>query len=117
MDRRLSRFAERRGLVYTRYADDMSFSATSAQTLARARPFISHIIRDSGFNLNGAKSRLVGPQGRKTVTGLVLAQETAGIGRQRLRELRARLQYAHMGRGIPNLAAIQGWLDHVSDAD
>jgi RNA-directed DNA polymerase len=50
MDRRLSHFAERRGLVYSRYADDMSFSATSALPLARSRPFVSHIIRDSGFS-------------------------------------------------------------------
>jgi RNA-directed DNA polymerase len=117
MDRRLSRYAEREGLVYSRYADDMSFSAATALDLVRSRPFISHIIRDSGFRLNSGKSRLVGPQGRKTVTGLVLAQDTVGIGRRRLRELRARIDYAHVGRGIPNLAAIQGWLDHVADAD
>lgn len=117
MDRRLSQFAVRRGLVYSRYADDMSFSAPSASALARSRPFISHIIRDSGFRLNTGKTRLVGSQGRKTVTGLVLAQETVGIGRERLRELRARIQHAHMLRGEPNVAAIQGWLDYVSDAD
>lgn len=117
MDRRLAKFAERRGFVYTRYADDMSFSAPSASTLATSRPFISHIIHDSGFRLNTAKSRLVGPRGRKTVTGLVLAEQTVGIGRQRLRELRARIQHAHIALDSPNLNPIQGWLDHVSDAD
>ena len=117
MDRRLSRFAERKGIVYTRYADDMSFSASSAATLAKARPFITHIVRDSGFRLNSPKTRLIGPQGRRTVTGLVLAGETAGIGRSRLRELRARIQHAHLESGSPNLSAIQGWLDYVSDAD
>lgn len=117
MDRRLSQFAERTGLVYSRYADDMSFSAPSAVELARHRPFISRIIRESGFRLNSAKSRLVGPQGRKTVTGLVLAEETVGIGRVRLRELRVRIHQAHLVRDSQNVAPIQGWLDHVSDAD
>lgn len=117
MDLRLSQFAARKGLVYSRYADDMSFSAPSASALAKARPFISHIIRDSGFGLNSAKSRLVGPRGRKTVTGLVVANEAVGIGRQRLRELRARIQHAHIASDKLEIAAIQGWLDYVSDAD
>jgi RNA-directed DNA polymerase len=117
LDRRLAGFANRRGIVYTRYADDMSFSAPNADVLATSRPFISHIIRDSGFRLNSAKSRLIGPQGRKTVTGLVLAAETVGVGRLRLRELRARIHRAHIGRDRSDLAAIQGWLDHVADAD
>ena len=92
-------FAERKGIVYSRYADDMSFSASSASALAKARPFIAHIVRDSGFRLNSAKTRLIGPQGRKTVTGLVLAGENVGIGRFRLRELRARIHHAHVESG------------------
>jgi RNA-directed DNA polymerase len=117
MDRRLSQFAERKGIVYSRYADDMSFSAPGASALAKARPFIAHIVRASGFRLNSAKTRLIGPQGRKTVTGLVLAGETVGIGRFRLRELRARIQHAHVESDSSNVSAIQGWLDYVSDAD
>jgi retron-type reverse transcriptase len=117
MDRRLSQFAERKGIVYSRYADDMSFSASSASALAKVRPFITHIIRDSGFRLNSAKTRLIGPQGRKTVTGLVLAGDSVGIGRFRLRELRARIQHAHVNNGVADVPAIQGWLDYVSDAD
>jgi RNA-directed DNA polymerase len=117
MDRRLSRFAERKGIVYSRYADDMSFSSSSASALAKARPFVTHIIRDSGFRLNRSKTRSIGPQGRKTVTGLVLAEDTVGIGRFRLRELRARIQHAHVESDSSNVSTIQGLLDYVSDAD
>ncbi len=117
MDRRLAKFAERSGFVYSRYADDMSFSAATASILAKSQPFLSHIISNTGFTLNTGKSRLVGPRGRKTVTGLVLAEGTVGIGRQLLRQLRARIQHAHVGLDRPNLDAIQGWLDHVSDVD
>ncbi len=117
MDRRLSQFAEGKGIVYSRYADDMSFSGSSASALAKARPFITHIVRDSGFRLNNAKTRLTGPQGRRTVTGLVLGAETVGIGRFRLRDLRARIQHAHLESGTASVSAIQGWLDYVSDSD
>lgn len=117
LDWRLFHFAQRRGMVYTRYADDMSFSASSASEPARARPFISHIIRDCGFSLNGKKSRLVGLRGKKAVTGLVLGQDTVGIGRHQLRGLRARIHHAHLLRDGSNVASLQGWLDYVSDVD
>jgi len=117
LDWRLSHFARRRGMVYTRYADDMSFSASSASELARVRPFVSHIIRDCGFRLNDSKSRLVGPRGRKVVTGLVVAQNGVGVGRHQLRELRARIHHAHRQPKGPHAASLQGWLDYVSDVD
>lgn len=117
MDRRLAQFAQQRGIVYTRYADDLSFSSAHERVLAKARPFISHIVHDAGFRLNGRKSRMSGPRSRKTITGLVLTSDTVGIGRQRLRELRARIHRAHTGRESLSLDTIQGWLDYVSDAD
>jgi hypothetical protein len=117
LDQRLRHFAKQKGLVYSRYADDMSFSAANASVLARCRPFITHIIRDCGFRLNTGKSRLVGPQRRRKVTGLVLTDDSVGIGRWRLRELRVRIHHAHLFRGSPEVPAIQGWLDHVSDVD
>lgn len=63
MDRRLSQFANLRGLTYTRYADDLTFSSASMAALAKARSFLCHIIRDSGFDINRRKTRLVGPRG------------------------------------------------------
>jgi hypothetical protein len=117
LDSRLSHFARRRGMVYTRYADDMSFSSSSASELAKARPFVAHIVRDCGFRLNEAKSRLVGPRGRKTVTGLVVADNGVGVGRHQLRELRARIHHAHRLPNGLHTTSLQGWLDYVSDVD
>ena len=117
MDRRLAGFAERRGFVYTRYADDLTFSAESMTALRKAWPFILHIVRDSGFKLNKRKARLVGARGAKIVTGLVLAENTVGVGRRRLRGLRAAIHRLHVGDDTQRLLTIQGWLDFVSDAD
>jgi len=117
LDRRLARLSERRGLVYTRYADDMSFSAQSAAVLAKAKPLIVHVIRDSGFRLNPRKTRLLGPRRALVVTGLFIQSEDVGIGRQRLRELRSRICRAQSSVAAVDLVAIQGWLDFVADAD
>lgn len=117
MDRRLAQLCVLRGIVYTRYADDLTFSSASASTLAKVRPFIAHIVNDSGFRLNQRKTRLAGPGSAKVVTGLVVTSDQVGIGRKRLRELRARIHHAHTAGDPAELAAIQGWLDHIADVD
>lgn len=117
MDRRLAGFARKRELVYTRYADDLTFSCDSAAVLAKARPMIARIIRDCGFRLNSKKTRFVGPRGSRRVTGLVVAPDRVGIGRHRLRELRAKLHRLHTQSASVSVDSIQGWLDYVSDVD
>lgn len=117
LDRRLARLSERRGLVYTRYADDMSFSAPSATALAKTKPLITHIVHSSGFRLNTGKTRLLGPRRALIVTGLVVQSVDVGIGRRRLRELRSRICRAQSSVAAVDLPAIQGWLDFVADVD
>ena len=117
LDRRLEEFAERRRLVYTRYADDLTFSGLSMSGLAKACSFITHMVKDSGFRLNNKKTRLVGPSGAKVVTGLVLAPGQVGVGRRRLRDLRARIHRAHLRSDEQAISSLQGWLDYVSDVD
>ncbi len=122
LDRRLAGFAKGRGLIYTRYADDMTFSSTSTNQLAKARRFVTHIVRDCGFELNETKTRLAGPRRSKVVTGLVLNPTGVGIGRLRLRELRAAIYLLHIEPAESadlqkQLIRLQGLLDFVSDVD
>ena len=117
MDRRLAGFAAEREFVYTRYADDMSFSGASASALAKAKAFIAHIIKDSGFRLNPGKTRLAGPGRALKITGLIVSSDGVGIGRQVLRKMRARIHQAHSGASNVGMGSIQGWLDFVSDVD
>jgi RNA-directed DNA polymerase len=117
MDRRLAGLAERRKLVYTRYADDLSISGPNVTALVKAQPLVAHIVRDCGFRLNNAKTRLRGASRARTITGLVLSADGVGIGRRRLRELRARIHRSHTTGDASTLPSIQGWLDFASDVD
>lgn len=60
LDRRLTGLAMKLGLIYTRYADDLTFSASKSfndkvgYLLARIR----HIAQDEGFVLNAKKTRV-----------------------------------------------------------
>jgi hypothetical protein len=117
MDRRLAQLAKRTGHIYTRYADDMSFSGASARMLGRIRPFLVHIIHDSGFRVNPRKTRLSGPSRPLKITGLILSQGNPGIGRKRLRQIRAKIHRLHTREQTGDLLSVQGLLDFVWDVD
>lgn len=117
MDQRLAGLAARLRLVYTRYADDLTFSSLSPQVLNKALGLIIHIVRDSGFAVNQQKTRIGGPGRALRVTGLTVYPEGVGIGRRRLRTLRAQIHQLHWGKDTDDVMHIQGWLDYVSDVD
>lgn len=94
LDSRLSGIAAKLGFRYTRYADDLTFSApadegTVGYLLARVR----HIAQDEGFAVNEAKTRVQRRSARQIVTGVVV-NERPGVPRETVRRLRAILHRA-----------------------
>jgi len=89
LDRRLAGLAKKRGLVYTRYADDLSFSGDVDRNAAnKFRSLVNRIAGEEGFTVNRDKTRLMGQGNRQTVTGVVVNQ-VIGLSRQERRRLRA----------------------------
>jgi retron-type reverse transcriptase len=94
LDRRLSGACQKLGFAYTRYADDLSFSAATADAnvgllLARVR----HIVQEEGFAINPKKGRVMRRKARQEVTGVVV-NDKLGAGRNEIRQLRAILHNA-----------------------
>lgn len=102
LDRALTRLARDNNLVYTRYADDISFSA-EAGMLPRGIAFLDsstggkraavggrlqHIIETNGFRINTAKVKLQSPLYRQEVTGLVVNRKR-NVKREFVRQIRA----------------------------
>lgn len=95
LDRRLRGRLGKKGWVYTRYADDLSFSKKSFTRgeLGFLHASIRHVITDEGFALNPKKGRALGRGGRQEVTGIVV-NVRPGIARDEVRRLRAILHQA-----------------------
>ncbi len=77
-----------RGIAYTRYCDDMTFSGSldAGEVIA----FVSGRLRALGFFLNGQKTRLLLPGQRQIVTGIVVNEKPglpAGFRRDLRRDL------------------------------
>ena len=92
LDRRMAGVAAKLGFTYTRYADDMTFSASGEAagktgTLLKA---VNDIVVAEGFTVHPDKTRVMRRHRRQEVTGLVV-NERLGVPRDTLRRFRALL--------------------------
>jgi retron-type reverse transcriptase len=116
LDRRLGGLAKKLGLTYTRYADDLTFSAGPGfrdkvgYLIARVR----HFAQDEGFAVNAKKTRVLRPESRQTVTGLVVNAAPA-VRQDVVRRVRAILHRAKTeGLAAQNRAGhpnFRGWVE------
>lgn len=130
MDKALMTFCETNGLLYTRYADDISISGDVINVLEK----IETIINSFGFNLNNKKTRLFKKGQSQYVTGLTISDPLyPRVPRRFKNKIRQKLYYMHK-YGIfsyiehmcsyydtneliyncqKELRSIKGWIDFV----
>jgi len=87
LDRELMLFSSQYDVVYTRYADDLTFSSDKPFSRKQIAD-ITALIRRYGFEVNHRKFRLQPTSTRQTVTGLVVNRKV-NIERRKLKKLRA----------------------------
>ncbi|MFK8008279.1 MAG: reverse transcriptase family protein [Saprospiraceae bacterium] len=92
MDKRLAGVAKSLDFKYTRYADDLTFSASgeAKKNLYKLLWRMKSVTTDEGFNLHPDKLRIMHKGGRQEVTGIVVNREL-GICRKTMRKFRALL--------------------------
>ena len=100
MDSQLRRLAQRHRCVYTRYADDITFSTSArfpdalAETTSAGQVEVGgklhRIIEENGFEINRDKVRLRTKYRRQEVTGLTV-NEFPNVRRKYIRQIRAML--------------------------
>ncbi|HYV44296.1 MAG TPA: reverse transcriptase family protein [Myxococcaceae bacterium] len=95
LDRRLKARAGKLGWAYTRYADDLTFSAPPGkrEELGRLHAMVRHTLEEEGFALNLKKGRVQAAANQQTVTGIVVNRKP-GVPREEVRRLRAILHQA-----------------------
>jgi RNA-directed DNA polymerase len=122
LDVALYSFAQEFGFVYSRYADDISFSSTvlpKGKSLGKLRNIIVSIIRRNGFIENSSKIRIAGPGARKEVLGLVVDGEQPRISKFLFKRI-DRALYAAKKFGLKNVAdhdgfdSVYGFYNHLA---
>jgi len=72
LDNELQQWAKNRGIVFTRFVDDLTFSSDTVQINPKHLDEIVEICNKYNLQLNGHKTKFSGPGDTKIVTGLVL---------------------------------------------
>jgi hypothetical protein len=108
LDKRLSALSRRLGFVYTRYADDLTFSWRKSKAKPEAPVAVlvarvGRVLEAEGFRVHPDKTRVMKPGNRQVVTGLVVneapkGQPGARVPREVVRQLRAALYNREKGR-------------------
>lgn len=96
-DRSLREVAEGQGLIYTRYADDLSFSTMSSDfSRKEASQFIRRVYKimgSYGFSPNKTKTHIASPRARKVILGLLVDRDQPRLTREFKLRIRQHLHY------------------------
>lgn len=117
LDRRLSGLAEKNGMDYTRYADDLTFSGS--ESIIAYIPAMKRIIAEEGFKLALPKLRIHRKGSHQEVTGLTV-NERVSVPRAIRRRLRAAVHTSNKGnaptwKGMEiSRQALEGHINFVS---
>jgi hypothetical protein len=93
-------------VVYTRYADDLTFSAPRTGYLTGVQSAVARVIRNQSYpklEINNDKTTYATPKYHRSVTGLTLANDgRVTLGRDRKRLIRAQVHHAIQGVLAPD---------------
>jgi RNA-directed DNA polymerase len=123
LDRRLNGLATSRGFVYTRYADDLTFSTTDQDRLkdiGNIMKGVGSIVVHEGLQIHPDKTRVLRPAQHQEVTGIVVNKQL-NVDRATLQKFRATLYQIEKdglagkswGKGGDVLMAIEGFANYV----
>ncbi|WP_131829602.1 retron St85 family RNA-directed DNA polymerase [Teichococcus deserti] len=109
-------------IVYTRYADDMTFSAPRTGYLVGVIKNVSRIIRklkSPNLEINSGKTVYATQKYKRSITGLILANNgSITIGRDAKRLTRARVHHAIKGRLTEDeIIKLSGYLSFIMSVE
>ena len=122
LDKRLANMAESQGFTYTRYADDLTFSASGDATsqICNILKHTQNIVTHEGLTVHPNKTRVLRKSQQQEVTGIVV-NEKLTIDRATLKKFRATLHQIekdgladkHWGKGDDLIAEVEGFANYV----
>jgi RNA-directed DNA polymerase len=120
LDKRIQGYVGKKGITYTRYADDLTFSSLHPSTTIQILPLVKRIIEDEGFIVNNRKTRFAGASRRKKITGLIISNNRYGIGNEKYKILRSKIYHLTKTKEQKNLELlnhVNGWISYLKSVD
>ncbi len=124
LDRRVSSLCIQKNIIYTRYADDLTFSSNNRNILNNTKEILLKIIENESFTPNIKKTHFMGPKIRCSITGLVKnsSEPIFGIGKTKKNKMRAVIFNSIVNNKFlitkyQTLDSIKGWLIYCRNID
>ena len=117
MDARINGYCSRKDIVYTRYADDLTFSSDNRMLLNKIEKFIKYIVTDEGFTINDKKTRYLSNDVKKTVTGITINDDSIHVDKKFKRNLRAQIYCSIKLKNYQNNSQILGKIAYVNSIE
>lgn len=121
-DRMISERVSAEGVTYTRYADDLTFSAPRTGHLTSVDRILKTCLREVKYptlKINPDKTVLATKRYKRQVTGIILTNDNRlSIGRDRKRDIRSKIHHAEKGDlNLKELAELAGILTFARDVE
>ena len=117
MDARINGYCSRKDIVYTRYAEDLTFSSNNRMLLNKVEKFIKYIVKDEGFVINEKKTRYLSNDVKKTVTGITINGDSIHVDKKFKRNLRAQIYQSIKSKDYGNNSQILGKIAYVNSIE
>jgi|GEM_PF-415029 len=119
LDNRFKGLCSTRDVLYTRYADDLTFSADNKETLRRIKHVIEDIILDEGFVLNEKKTRFLSPYSHKVITGITINDQDKKlkVKKELKRNLRALIHSTISTGDYSQVNEINGYVSYINSIE
>ena len=101
-DLKVSSEAQKRGIIFTRYADDLTFSGQRIGLLKDMERVVENVLREMReprLNINNDKTTYVTTKNRRVVTGVTLTNNgSVSLGHDKKRLISAQVHHASLGK-------------------
>lgn len=131
VDKRIRAYCRTRGVDYSRYMDDLTFSSDDKFSLNMVEKFVKNVLEVFGYKLNEKKTKYISDNKQQNVLGLVVNGEEARLPKKLRRRLRAMLHsysiyknsgatpvdYKYRTWSETEIARLKGYLAYAKNTD
>lgn len=117
LDFRIAGYCDKRNIVYTRYADDLTFSCDDRELLRKIYGMIKKIVEDEGFCLNQKKTVFMTPKNHKEVLGVTINDGLLKAPKEVKKGIRAMLHYEVATGDYAMNDKIRGYVAYVDSIE
>ncbi|MBR2464025.1 MAG: retron St85 family RNA-directed DNA polymerase [Clostridia bacterium] len=117
LDYRVAGYCNKRDIIYTRYADDLTFSCDNRETLHKSLFTIRRIIEGEKFQLNTNKIHFMTPKCKKSILGITLNDTSIKAPREMKRMVRSVIHYQVATGDYTDNDKIRGYISYINSIE